>query len=71
MLRVFGFLRGLDEEGNEKLVMFPADEKGNILDRKMKSLGAAANSNLKDIGRDDDPANSAEPCPPNCPNLDD
>ena len=58
------FFKGLNDEGQEKLVMFPADSKGNILDRKLKSLGAAAS--IKDPGFDD-PANDSEMCPPWCP----
>lgn len=56
------FFKGLDETGAEKLVMFPADKDGNILDKSnIKSLGAAATVGL------DDPANAGLPCPPECP----
>ena len=57
------FFKGLNEEGEERLVMFPADADGNVLDKSMKSLGAAASLN----GRDDDPADFSETCPPKCP----
>ncbi|MEP0985852.1 hypothetical protein [Ekhidna sp.] len=57
--------KGLNDEKKECLVLFPADADGNILDRKMKSLGAAV-SELRD-GDDDDPANNGDPCPPKCP----
>jgi hypothetical protein len=56
------FFKGLSDEGEERLVMFPADAEGNILDKSMKSLGAAAR------GGGDDPANSSQMCPPTCPN---
>jgi len=57
------FFKGLNDEGEEKLVIFPADADGNILDNKMKSVGAAAKLN----GGDFDPANASDPCPPDCP----
>lgn len=57
------FFKAINDEGEEKLVMFPADADGNILDRKMKSLGAAVS--LRDPG--DDPADFSETCPPKCP----
>ena len=59
------FFKGINDEGEERLVMFPADADGNVLDRKMKSLGAAA-INLRDD--EFDPADDSERCPPNCPN---
>lgn len=55
------FFKGINDNGEERLVLFPADEDGNILDRKMKSLGAAANGDL------DDPADDGDTCPPICP----
>jgi len=58
------FFKGLNEDGEERLVMFPADADGNILDKKINSLGAAAKSN----GSVDDPANDGQLCPPSCPN---
>ena len=53
--------------GKSDLLLFPADEDGNILDTKrMKSLGAAAAKNGG--GLDDDPAdNESDMCPPFCP----
>ncbi len=59
------FFKGINDDGEEKLVMFPADEKGNILDRKFKSLGAAAKTNGDD--EPDLPADDGEMCPPWCP----
>lgn len=58
------FFKGLNDDGEERLVMFPADADGNVLDKKMKSLGAAA-ANLRDDG--DDPADDSKMCPPMCP----
>lgn len=58
------FFKALNDDGEEKLVMFPADKDGNVLDKKMKSLGAAA-GNLRD--GEFDPADFSEVCPPNCP----
>ena len=59
------FFKGINDDGEEKLVMFPADKKGNILDKKFRSLGAAA---ARDGGLgDDDPADDSESCPPYCP----
>ena len=56
------FFKGINDDGEERLVMFPADEDGNILDKKMKSIGAAA------AARDpEDPADESEMCPPLCP----
>ncbi|MEO1254291.1 MAG: hypothetical protein AAFY41_05330 [Bacteroidota bacterium] len=59
------FFKGINDDGEEKLVMFPADEEGNILNRKIKSLGAAAS--LDEDGGLDEPANDSENCPPHCP----
>ena len=58
------FFKGLNDDGSERLVMFPADADGNILDKKMKSLGAAGS--LRGSG-EDDPADWSETCPPKCP----
>jgi hypothetical protein len=55
------FFKGLDEKGNEKLILYKADNEGNILNG-MKSLGAAAMQN-----GNDDPADNGETCPPRCP----
>ncbi|MEQ6168384.1 hypothetical protein AAOE16_14410 [Ekhidna sp. MALMAid0563] len=60
------FFKGINDEGKERLVLFPADEDGNILDKKMKSLGAAVS--LKDDNFDD-PADDGTTCPPQCPSL--
>ncbi|MEO9872396.1 hypothetical protein [Ekhidna sp.] len=58
------FFKGINEDGKERLVLFPADKEGNILDTKMKSLGAAV---TKDGGLDDNPADDGDTCPPKCP----
>lgn len=59
------FFKGINDDGDEKLVMFPADADGNVLDRSMKSLGAAAS--LRDGG--DEPADDSVSCPPFCPQI--
>ena len=53
------FFKGINDEGQERLVLFPADHDGNILDKGIKSLGAK--------GGDDLPADDGDPCPDNCP----
>ncbi len=58
------FFKGLNDAGEERLVLFPADEDGNILDKSVSSLGAAA---AKMPGGFDDPADEGGACPPNCP----
>ena len=59
--------KGLNDDNEECFVLFPADEEGNILDRKkIKSLGAAASSN-EDEDSLDLPANNGTKCPPDCP----
>jgi len=60
------FFKGINDDGEEKLVMFPADADGNFLNKKIKSLGAAAAS-FKDDD-DDYAANESASCPPFCPN---
>jgi len=62
------FFKGINDDGEEKLVMFPADKDGNLLDNKIKSLGAAA-ANLKDGGDDNGAADDGVSCPPFCPNM--
>lgn len=63
------FFKAINDEGNERLVMFPADAEGNLLDKKMKSLGAAAAMNGRDDdGDDDNAADDGDNCPPFCPN---
>jgi len=57
------FFKGVNDEKEECLVLFPADADGNILDKKIKSLGAAAAGD----GDEDDAADSGLPCPANCP----
>lgn len=58
--------KGLNDDDEECFVLFPADDKGNILERKqIKSLGAA--SSMKN-GDEDLPADNGEKCPPFCPN---
>lgn len=59
------FFKGLNDDGEERLVMFPADANGNILDKKMKSLGAAQ---FKDPGGYE-PADDGQGCPPFCPPI--
>lgn len=59
------FFKGIDDSGNEKLVMYPADSDGNILKNDLsaaKSLGAAA-------GSEPDPANDSRTAPPLDPQL--
>lgn len=58
------FFKGLNDAGEERLVMFPADEKGDVLNNEIQSLGAAAAN-----GGGSDPADSGVPCPPTCPNI--
>lgn len=50
------FFKGLDEKGDEKLVMYPADKDGNI-------LGGAENTE----GGGNEPADDGTSCPPACP----
>lgn len=65
------FFKGTNDDGEERLVLFPADVEGNILNKKMKSLGAAAAKSADDGGLDD-PADDGLRCPPFCPTgLDD
>lgn len=60
------FFKGIADDNSERLVMFPADEDGNILDRGIRSLGAAARDDF------DSPADGGSSCPPDCPDgLDD
>lgn len=59
------FFKGVNDDGEERLVLFPADADGNILDSKLKSLGAAASLKSDVL---DDPADDGDGCPPNCPN---
>ena len=54
------FFKGINDEGQERLVLYPADSEGNILGNQIKSLGAAANGG--GLAGDD-----GEECPPNCP----
>lgn len=51
------FFKGLDEKGEEKLVLFPADSEGNILGDELGSKDGGGSSS----------ANSGQPCPPYCP----
>ncbi|MEQ9466864.1 MAG: hypothetical protein RLN88_05595 [Ekhidna sp.] len=59
------FFKGINEDGEERLILFPADTDGNVLDKSMKSLGAAAARNGVPGG--DDPADDGYGCPPMCP----
>ena len=61
------FFKGINDDGQERLVLFPADKDGNILDNKLRSLGAAAAKN-GGLG-DDDPVDDGQMCPPECPNF--
>lgn len=53
------FFKGINDEGQERLVLYPADHEGNILDDKIKSLGAMGGKN----GAADD----GKSCPDDCP----
>lgn len=56
------FYKGINEEGKERLVLYPADADGKILDNNVKSLGAMASG-------DDDGSLAADygrECPPFC-----
>ncbi|MEP1096759.1 MAG: hypothetical protein ABJG78_16700 [Cyclobacteriaceae bacterium] len=55
------FYKGINEEGKERLVLYPADANGKILDTGVKSLGAMASR-----GDDDAPADYGKDCPPFC-----
>lgn len=59
--------KGLNDENEECLVLFPADVDGNILERKFRSLGAAASTIKGEEDDDDAPANNGQKCPPHCP----
>ena len=56
------FFKGLNDDGEERLVMYAADKEGNILN-KVKSLGAMAG----DGDGGGPPADSGMECPPHCP----
>ncbi|MCP4457819.1 MAG: hypothetical protein GY816_07315 [Cytophagales bacterium] len=56
------FFKGIDDDGSERLVLYPADVDGEILDKSMNSLGAAAAKPSID-----EPADSGQKCPPHCP----
>lgn len=60
------FFKGINDDGEERLVMFPADEDGDIFKKKVRSLGAASANFDED---EDDPTDFAQPCPPHCPNF--
>ncbi len=57
------FFKGTTDEGEERLVLYPADHEGNILDKKIKSLGAKS----ADGDDDDGAADNGKQCPPHCP----
>lgn len=56
------FFKGINDDGEERLVLYPADKDGNILKKGFKSLGAKGNA-----GDDDTAADDGDPCPHNCP----
>ncbi len=56
------FFKAINDEGKERLVMYPADENGKVLGRPMKSLGAMSKS-----GDPIEPGDDGEECPPDCP----
>ncbi|MEP5611081.1 MAG: hypothetical protein ABJP45_02470 [Cyclobacteriaceae bacterium] len=60
------FFKGINDDGKERLVLYAADKDGNILDDKMKSLGAMSGGNSKNPP----PADDGESCPPYCPSGD-
>ncbi len=53
------FFKGINDEGKERLIMYPADKDGNILNPKIKSLGAKSNGGGA--------ANDSADCPDDCP----
>lgn len=55
------FYKGINDDGKECLVLYKADDQGNILVSNMNSIGAASNGSL------DDPADDGDVCPPTCP----
>lgn len=55
------FFKAINDRGEERLVLYPADKEGNILNKKIKSLGAKANDD------EDDAADEGDTCPPTCP----
>ena len=57
------FYKAIADDGSERLVLFPADVDGKILDKSMSSLGAAAAK----APPGDDPADGGQICPPDCP----
>ena len=50
------------KDGEERLVLYPADEKGNKMGLKMSKIGAAAKES-----RGHEPADDGQACPPICP----
>ncbi|GAB4250213.1 MAG: hypothetical protein Tsb0034_29480 [Ekhidna sp.] len=56
------FFKGTNDEGEERLVLFPADADGNVLDKNIKSLGAAAGGD-----NEFEPGDFGQDCPPHCP----
>ncbi len=62
------FFKGINGKGDERLILFPADKEGNILDNQLRSLGAAAAKTMGGSG-EDDPVDDGQMCPPECPNL--
>ncbi|WP_425389657.1 hypothetical protein [Ekhidna sp.] len=57
------FFKGVDDQNEEKLLMFPADEDGNILEDKKHSMSVME----KSMDENDEPADFSQPCPPKCP----
>lgn len=56
------YFKGLNDSGEERLVLFPADKDGNILsnENRFKSLGAAS-AEIIEAG------DNCDVCPPSCP----
>lgn len=56
------FFKGINDEGKERLVLYPADKDGKIMGKPFKSLGARG-------GGDPDsyPVDDGDNCPPDCP----
>lgn len=59
------FFKGIADDNSERLVLFPADANGDVLDKNLRSLGAAA-SEEDEL---DQPADNGQECPPNCPRI--
>jgi len=51
--------KGINDEGEERLALYPADHEGNILETEIKSLGA--------MGGGGGAADDGAECSPDCP----